>query len=110
MSFDCIPASHRTSMLTAYNLGYALASVGGSLVGGLLLKLGGETYAAYLVVFAVSAAARLLTVPLLRRLPHKIDDRGPMNGSAASARHDVGCAVALQGTSRPAAAQPAVAP
>ncbi len=39
MSFDCIPASHRTSMLTVYNLGYAVASVAGSAVGGLLLAL-----------------------------------------------------------------------
>ena len=77
MSFDCIPASHRTSMLTVYNLGYAVASVAGSAVGGLLLTLGGETYTAYLVVFAVSAAGRVLTLPLLGALPHKIreDDR-----------------------------------
>jgi MFS family permease len=110
MSFDCIPASHRTSMLTAYNFGYAVVSVLGSLVGGLLLKLGGETYAAYLVVFAVSAAGRVLTLPLLRRLPHKIDhvdnDYGP---DRVKSLH-TGLSMALQGTSRPPAAQPAVAP
>jgi MFS family permease len=113
MSFDCIPASHRTSMLTAYNLGYALVSVGGSLAGGLLLSLGGETYGAYLVVFAVSAAGRVLTLPLLRRLPDKIEgrrafDRGAEAENAKS--FETGLAAALQGTSRPPASQPAVAP
>jgi len=110
MSFDCIPASHRTSMLTAYNLGYAVASVGGSLLGGLLLKLGGESYAAYLVVFAVSAAGRMLTIPLLRRLPHKIDDRQTADEFRDSASRDTTLAAALSGTSRPPSAQPAVAP
>jgi predicted RNA binding protein YcfA (HicA-like mRNA interferase family) len=51
-------------MLTVYNLGYAIVSVAGSLVGGLLLTLGGESYTAYLVVFAISAACRVLTLPL----------------------------------------------
>lgn len=69
MSFDCIPASHRTSMLTLYNVGYAVASVAGSLLGGFILKLNGETQIAYLIVFAASSAARLLTLPLMMRLP-----------------------------------------
>jgi MFS family permease len=113
MSFDCIPASHRTSMLTAYNLGYAVVSVGGSLLGGFLLTLGGATHTAYLVVFAVSAAARMLTLPLLRWLPHKVDDRRASMGvveTEKSQSFDTGLAAALQGTSRPPAAQPAVAP
>ena len=110
MSFDCIPASHRTSMLTAYNLGYALASVGGSLVGGLLLRLGGESYAAYLVVFAVSSLGRLLTIPLLRRLPHKIDDCQRDDQAASAEGRDTSLAAALSGTSRSPTEQPAVAP
>jgi MFS family permease len=110
MSFDCIPASHRTSMLTAYNLGYAVVSVGGSLLGGLLLKLGGESYAAYLVVFAVSAVARLLAIPLLCRLPHKIDDRQRPGESNESESRDTSLAAALAGTSRAPTEQPAVAP
>ena len=113
MSFDCIPASHRTSMLTAYNLGYAVVSVAGSLLGGLLLSLGGETYAAYLVVFGVSAAGRVLTLPLLRWLPHKIDDRctaEPDVSDEKAESFDTGLAAAFQGTSRPPTAQPAVAP
>jgi MFS family permease len=108
MSFDCIPASHRTSMLTAYNLGYAVVSVGGSLVGGLLLELGGESYTAYLVVFAVSAAGRLLTIPLLRRLPHKVDERDCADEPIET--RNTSPAAALQGSSRPPTEQPAVAP
>jgi MFS family permease len=110
MSFDCIPASHRTSMLTVYNLGYAMASVAGSLVGGMILKLGGETYAAYLVVFAASALGRVLTLPLLRWLPHRIEDRIDGDRAVARTAIDSDFAAALQGTSRPPAAQPAVAP
>jgi MFS family permease len=111
MSFDCIPASHRTSMLTVYNLGYAIVSVAGSLVGGLLLKLGGESYTAYLVVFGVSAACRVLTLPLLRGLPHKIVDDEPVLALTAEVDNfDRGLAAAMQGTSHSPAAQPAVAP
>jgi MFS family permease len=113
MSFDCIPASHRTSMLTAYNLGYAVVSMAGSLLGGLLLSLGGETYAAYLVVFGVSAAGRVLTLPLLRWLPHKIDEPCVAEREVSDEKlesFDNGLAAAFQGTSRPPAAQPAVAP
>jgi len=110
MSFDCIPASHRTSMLTVYNLGYAIVSVCGSLVGGLLLKLGGESYTAYLVVFAVSAAGRLLTLPLLSRLPHKILSDDPRASTRPAEILHRAVATAMQGTSRPPAAQPAVAP
>ena len=109
MTFDCIPASHRTSMLTVYNLGYAIVSVAGSLVGGLLLKLGGETYTAYLVVFAVSAAGRLLTLPLLAALPHKISEGDSADRASDTDLLDHGISVALQGTSHPPAAQPAVA-
>jgi MFS family permease len=110
MSFDCISASHRTSILTVYNLGYAVASVGGSLIGGLLLKLGNETFSAYLVVFAVSAVGRLLTVPLLRLLPHKIEEPARNGGAAGVQRASADLAAAFKGTSRPATAQPAVAP
>jgi hypothetical protein len=74
------------------------------------LKLGGESYAAYLIVFAVSAAGRMLTLPLLRRLPHKIDDRQAADALGESASRDTTLAAALSGTSRPPTAQPAVAP
>lgn len=108
MSFDCIPASHRTSMLTAYNFGYAIASVAGSLVGGAILKLCGENHLAYLVVFAVSAAGRLLTLPLLRHLPHRIEEHAALADIEAS--DDGQSRLAIEGTSRLPTTQPAIAP
>jgi MFS family permease len=63
--FEAVDPRSRTGFLTLYNLGYAGATVAGSLAGGGLLGIFGETHAAYLTVFAASATARLLTVPLL---------------------------------------------
>jgi MFS family permease len=63
--FEAVDARNRTGFLTLYNLGYAAATVAGSLAGGGILAFLGETHAAYLAVFAASAAARLLTVRLL---------------------------------------------
>jgi len=68
-SFDCIPAAHRTSILTLYNLGYAIATFTGAMVGGMLIKWLGGGYEIYLVVFALSGVARMLTIPLMRALP-----------------------------------------
>ncbi len=65
--FEAVDARNRTGFLTLYNLGYAAATVAGSLAGGGLLAVLGETHAAYLTLFAASGAARLLTVPLLIR-------------------------------------------
>jgi MFS family permease len=112
MSFDCIPASHRTSMLTVYNLGYAVASVAGSAVGGVLLAIGGSTFNAYLIVFAVSTFGRLLTIPLLRQLPNKLvhEEAADALFNEETDVRDRGVVAALQGTSHPPAAQPAVSP
>jgi MFS family permease len=110
MSFDCIPASHRTSMLTVYNLGYAVASVAGSAVGGLALAVCGSTFNAYLIVFTVSTVGRVLTIPLLRRLPNKLGEESADAFDDESEFVDAGLAAAFQGTSHPPAAQPAVSP
>jgi hypothetical protein len=66
--FEAIDARQRIGMLTLYNLGYAAATVAGSLVGGGILTLFGESHTGYLAVFAASGLARGLTVPLLRRV------------------------------------------
>lgn len=63
--FEAIDSRERIGMLTLYNLGYAAATVAGSLIGGGILALVGESHAAYLAVFGASCLARLLTVPLL---------------------------------------------
>ena len=66
--FEAIDARQRIGMLTLYNLGNAAATVAGSLIGGGILMLLGESHAGYLAVFAASGLARGLTVPLLRRV------------------------------------------
>jgi len=66
--FDTIKATQRTSLLTAYNLAGAAATVGGSLLGGALLGRVGPDHAGYLVIFAASGAARLFAWIHLYRL------------------------------------------
>jgi len=64
--FDKIRNDERTSVLTMYNLGNAMAIVGGSMIGGMLLNGFGKTYTAYFIVFGVSACLRALTIIPLR--------------------------------------------
>ncbi len=68
LCFEVIEARMRIGWLTIYNLGYAAATVAGSLIGGALLAACGTGTAAYLAVFAASFAARVLTLPLLWRI------------------------------------------
>lgn len=66
---ETIPVERRTNVLTLYNLGYALASVLGSLLGGWLLVTFGTSTTGYFVVFALSGVGRLCTLPLVTLLP-----------------------------------------
>lgn len=66
---ETIPVQRRTNVLTLYNLGYALASVLGSLLGGWLLYTFGTSTTGYFVVFALSGVGRLCTLPLVTMLP-----------------------------------------
>ncbi|MFN8178819.1 MAG: hypothetical protein U0167_12895 [bacterium] len=63
--FDTIRAEHRTSVLTAYNLGNAVATVAGSLVGGWLFERVGSGIAGYRTLFAASSLLRLACVVLM---------------------------------------------
>ncbi len=65
--FESIPAQHRTSVLSMFNLANALAIVAGSLLGAGVFRLFDGAPAAFAGLFLVSSAARLLTMPLLRR-------------------------------------------
>ncbi len=66
--FEHIPEASRTSVLSMYNLANAAALVGGSLIGAHLIdSLPGE--GAYVAVFLLSSAARVLALPLLRGVP-----------------------------------------
>jgi MFS family permease len=66
MLFETLPNHERAGILTTYNCLNALATVGGSVLGGALLRLAGEQRMAYLLVFGASSLARVLTLPLLR--------------------------------------------
>jgi MFS family permease len=66
--FETIHEEERTSVLTLFNLANAVLTVGGSLLGGALLKALGQDHDAYATVFAASAAARALTLLLLFRV------------------------------------------
>ena len=66
--FETIDAKERTSVLTVYNVGNALATVVGSLLGWGLLKYLGETQSAYLTLFCVSSVARAVTLLQLARV------------------------------------------
>jgi MFS family permease len=67
--FEAIDERERTGVMTVYNLGIAVASVAGAIVGGLLLRGLGEDRTAYFTVFIVSSIVRLAALPLLRRIP-----------------------------------------
>jgi MFS family permease len=67
--FEAIPAEERTSVLTTYNLAYAVSSVAGSLVGGSILAAMGRGHVGYMAVFGLSFAVRAITVLFLRRVP-----------------------------------------
>jgi MFS family permease len=66
--FETIDEDERTSVLTVFNLVNALLTVGGSLLGGLLLKTLGQDHLAYGTLFALSAVARAATLLLLVRV------------------------------------------
>ena len=73
--FEAVPHRERTAVVTAYNLGLAVATVAGAGAGGLLLRACGEDSTAYLTVFVVSSLLRLAAVPLLRRVRVAADVR-----------------------------------
>ena len=74
MFFEAIPRQDRASVLTFYNFGNAAALCAGGLIGAIVLQLGGEQPAAYLVLFGLSSLARLATVLLLRQAPDRAID------------------------------------
>lgn len=67
--FEAIPEQERTSVLTIYNVGNALATAVGASLGAVLLWSAGKTPEAYLMVFGVSSLGRLAAIALLARVP-----------------------------------------
>jgi MFS family permease len=94
--FESIPEDERTSVLTTFNLGNALATVLGSLLGGLLLRLGNKSPEAYLTIFGLSSAARLATMVFLSRVPRTAGEvaaagaLGPIGLRTIELRPDIG--------------------
>jgi MFS family permease len=88
--FESIPESERTSVLTTFNLGNALATVLGSLIGGLLLRLGDKSYGTYLAIFGLSSAARLATMVFLSRVHRTTGQSVPIGLRTVELRADTG--------------------
>ena len=65
--FEAIDARQRVAMLTLYNVGYASATVAGSVCGALVLAGLGAGSFGYAAVFLLSSLARLAAAPLLWR-------------------------------------------
>lgn len=88
--FETIDEEERTSVLTSFNFANAVAMVGGSLIGGALLAVLGETHHAYMVMFAASSSARLLTVSLLLRIPAEVARPMPIAVRTVAVRPSAG--------------------
>jgi MFS family permease len=63
--FETIQGGRRVGILTAYNLGNAFVTVGGSLVGAWLFDSSGGGAAGYVAIFTASSAARAACLLLL---------------------------------------------
>lgn len=70
MFFEAIPRTERMYMLTLYNFGNAVAMMCGAIIGAIVLQLGGENHAAFLMLFGISSLVRLATVPFLALMPN----------------------------------------
>ncbi|HVP28049.1 MAG TPA: MFS transporter [Myxococcota bacterium] len=88
--FETIREDERTSVLTSFNFANAVAMVGGSLVGGFLLKQLGEVHHAYMVIFATSTAARALSVGFLLRIPAEVARPTPLAVRTVAVRPSAG--------------------
>jgi MFS family permease len=66
--FETIRPEERTSILTTYQFWYATAVAAGSVLGSVVLVRFGEGHAAFVVLFLVSAAARLAAAGLFARV------------------------------------------
>lgn len=67
--FEAIRDEERTSVLTTYNVGNAVAMALGALLGGGILRLIGEAPSTYLLIFGLSSIARLAAMVFLVRVP-----------------------------------------
>ncbi len=91
--FETVREEERTSVLTTFNLANAIAMVGGSLLGGLILSTLGTDHTAYMVIFAASCAARIFTLillaPAVRAVPLTLGEV-PVPSRVVAVRADMG--------------------
>ncbi|HUG93179.1 MAG TPA: MFS transporter [Planctomycetaceae bacterium] len=76
--FETIPRQERTGVLTVFNFANAAAMAAGTLVGAALLGALGEERGTYLLLFALSAAARTVPLAFLVRLPERVAAFAPI--------------------------------
>ncbi len=88
--FDVIHEDERTSLLSLFNFCDAIAMAGGSLLGGLLLKVFGTGSEAYATIFLLSLGARLATVLYLTRTRTHMVEPAPIVVEADAVRPGMG--------------------
>ena len=103
--FEIIPPRERTSVLTSFNLANSIATAAGSLLGGGLLALLAKQPEAYLLLFALSSSARVLTLLALWRIRAPAGER---EETSHAPDNDLGAVVVLpsSGPERPDLEQP----
>jgi MFS family permease len=74
--FRVIRDEERTSILSVFNFVSALMVLAGTLLGGKLLSMFGESSQTYFMIFGLSAAARLLTLKIFDRAVERMETRG----------------------------------
>jgi len=84
--FEAIRPEERTSVLTSYNLANAVATAAGSLLGAGLLAYFGRTPPTYLLLFALSSAARGLAIGGLVRVGRGVQTPRTVKVAASRAR------------------------
>ncbi len=85
ISVNCVRAEERTSVLTVFNLATTAGMVAGSLLGGGVLIVFGETREIYYLLFAGSSLLRLGALYFLPRIPARLLERQPANSLRARA-------------------------
>lgn len=76
--FETIPREQRLRLLTWYNLGNSLAMVGGALLGAAIFRWLGDATQTYLTLFAISSAARAVSLCFLPGMPQRLREVAPM--------------------------------
>lgn len=91
--FEMIAPEERGTLLTAYNLGHAVASAGGSLLGGLVFDVLGGGMTGYYALFGLSSLARASCLLFLLRIPGVRFPRLPVVFRPVAVRPSIGVVI-----------------